>query len=96
MKTMDHILFKPTRLLVLATMMLGTSVLAQSHTDKRSVSKSFPASWETTLEVMNKYGKIQVVTWEMDSVAIEVDIFMTESSASKLKKLKGAQPKQLI
>lgn len=88
MKTMDHILFKPTRLLIGVALMLGTSVLAQSHTDKRSVSKSFPASRETTLEVQNKYGKIQVVTWDMDSVAVNVDIFMTESSASKLKKLK--------
>lgn len=89
MKTMDHILFKTMRMLVVAAMMLGTSVLAQSHTDKRSVSKSFPVSRETTLEVQNKYGKIQVVTWEVDSVAVDVDIFMTESSASKLKKLKA-------
>ena len=81
---MDHILFKPTRLLVLAAMMLGTSVLAQSHSAKRSVSKSFPASRETTLEVQNKYGKIQVVAWENDSVMVDVDIFMTESSPSKL------------
>ena len=88
MRTMDHILFKPTRLLTLALLMLGTSVLAQSHTDKRSVSRSFPASLETTLEVQNKYGKIQVVTWEKDSVSVDVDIFLTESSASKLRKLK--------
>ena len=89
MKTMDHILFKPMRLLVIAAMMLGTSVLAQNHTAKRSVSRSFPASRETTFEVQNKYGKIQVVPWEMDSVAVDVNIFMTESSASKLKKLKA-------
>ena len=52
------------------------------------MSRSFPASRETTLEVENKYGKIQVVTWDKDSVAMDVDIFLTESSASKLRKLK--------
>ncbi len=61
---------------------------AQDHTHTRSVSKSFPANLETTLEVENKYGQIQVMTWEKDSVAIDVDIFLTESSPSKLRKLK--------
>ena len=88
MKMMDHILFKPARLLILAAMMLGTSVQAQSHSDKRSVSRIFPVSRETTLEVQNKYGKIQVVTWEKDSVSVDVELFLTESSASKLRKLK--------
>lgn len=88
MRTMNHILFKSAQLLTLLAMMLGTSVSAQSHTDKRSVSRSFPASRETTLEVQNKYGKIQVVTWEKDSVSVNVDIYLTESSASKLRKLK--------
>ena len=67
--------------------MLGTSVLAQSHSDKRSINRIFPASHETTFEVQNKYGKIQVVTWEKDSVSVEVDILLTETSASKLRKL---------
>lgn len=88
MKRMNHILFKPKGLLIGVALMLGTFVQAQSHTDKRSVSRSFPASLETTLEVQNKYGKIQVVTWDQDSVAIDVDIYLTESSASKLRKLK--------
>ena len=87
MRQMNHILFKSERLLILGALMLGTTVLAQNHTDNRSVSKSFPASHETTLEVINKYGKIQVVTWDKDSVSVDVDIHLTESSASKLRKL---------
>jgi len=88
MRRMNHILFKPKGLLIGVALMLGTFVQAQSHTDKRSVSRSFPASLETTLEVQNKYGKIQVATWDKDSVAVDVEIHLTESSASKLKKLK--------
>jgi hypothetical protein len=87
-RQMNHILFKPGRLLVLSFMLLATLSRAQDHTDKRSVHRSFPASVETTLEIQNKYGKIQVATWDKDSVDIRVDIFLTESSNSKLKKLK--------
>jgi len=97
MKKMSHILFrsmkrfgrrKPRGILLAALLMLGTMLQAQDHTDKRSVSRSFRATLETTLEVENKYGKIQVITWEKDSVAVEVDLTLKESSASKLRKLK--------
>ena len=88
MRKMDHILFRPAVWMLCLVLGAGSSLSAQSHTDKRSVSRSFPASRETTLEVQNKYGKIQVVTWEKDSVAIDVDIFLTETSSSRLRKLK--------
>ena len=88
MRKMNHILFKPTRLLILLALLPLTLASAQDYTDTRNVSRSFPVSHETTLEVHNKYGKIQVATWDKDSVAIEVDISLTESSSKKLKKLK--------
>ncbi len=93
MRRLNHILFKPKRLLMLLALMLlalmsHNLAMAQDHMDKRSVSRSFPVSLETTLEVHNKYGKIQVATWNKDSVAIEVDIKLSESSSKKLKKLK--------
>jgi hypothetical protein len=88
MKKMNPFLFKPRWLLILSALMLGTLAPAQDLKDKRSVSRSFPASRETTLELENKYGKIQVLTWDKDSVSVEVEIFLTESSASKMRKLK--------
>jgi hypothetical protein len=88
MKKMNQFLFRSKRLLILSALMLGTLASAQDHKDKRSVSRSFPASLETTLELENKYGKIQMVTWDKDSVAVEVEMFLSESSASKLRKLK--------
>src|SRR5210317_63076 len=87
MRKMNHILFRLKKLLILSALMLGTLVQAQDHTDKRSVRRSFPATIGTTLEIQNKYGKIQMATWDKDSVAIEVDILLTESSSSKLKTL---------
>lgn len=95
MRKMNQFLFKPRRfrirprrVLILLALLPLTIALAQDLTDKRSVSRSYPVSHETTLEVHNKYGRIQVDTWDKDSVAIEVDILLTESSKSKMKKLK--------
>jgi hypothetical protein len=88
MRKMNHILFSKGRMLVLSVLLLGTLARAQDHTDVRSVSRSYPVSPETTVEIRNKYGKIQLATWEKDSVLIEVEIFLTESSNSKLRKLK--------
>ena len=88
MRKMNHILFKPRTLLILLAMLPGTLASAQDVTDKQSVRRSYPVAHETTLEVHNKYGKIQVATWDKDSVAIEVDMYLTESSSKKLRKLK--------
>jgi hypothetical protein len=94
MKTMTHMLFnrngRMQRACLLAAVMLivGSGLAAQDYSDQQTVSRSFPVTMETTLEVENKYGKIEVITWEMDSVAVEVDIHLTETSSSKLKNLK--------
>jgi hypothetical protein len=103
MKRMNQFLFRSGRLLIhrtlipralmlsallLAAEMPGHLAAAQDLRDQRSVHRSFPASLETTLEVENKYGKIQLLTWEEDSISVEVDMILTESKASKLRKLK--------
>ncbi len=91
MKKTNQFLFRYTALLILFLWMPGiySPARAQDFTDKRSVSRRFPASMETTLEVENKYGKMQVVTWDKDSVAVDVAIFLSESSVSRLRKLKA-------
>lgn len=96
MKKMIHILCKPGKLPVNGILVLGIvlsgilqpAALAQDYSDTRSERKVFPVSRDHTLEIHNKYGKIEMVNWEKDSVVVEVDIHLTESSSSKLRKLK--------
>ena len=88
MEKMNHILFRTRGIIGVLLFTASTLLQAQDYTDKRSVSRRFPATLETTLEVENKYGKIQLITWEKDSVAVEVDLTLTETSSSKLRKLK--------
>ena len=88
MRTMIHTLCRSTRLLLLLALLSGTTVSGQDHKSKLNLSREFPVTRETTLEIQNKYGKIEVVNWEKDMVQIDVEIRVSESSASKLKKLK--------
>ncbi len=88
MKKMIHTLCKSIRWLLLLALLTGTTVSAQDHKSKKNLSRQFPATRETTLDIENKYGKIQVVSWEEDIVAIDVEIRVSEASESKLEKLK--------
>ncbi|MEZ5073010.1 MAG: hypothetical protein R2751_19205 [Bacteroidales bacterium] len=69
-------------------LVLSAGLQAQSHTDKRQVSRSFSVDRASTLEVQNKYGQVELLNWDRDSVRVEVEITLSESSASKLRKLR--------
>jgi len=88
MKKMIHTLCRSTRQLLFLALLAGTTVSAQDHKSKMNLSREFPVTRETTLEIENKYGKIQVDSWDQDLVMIDVEIQVSESSASKLNKLK--------
>jgi len=92
MKAMIHMRCRtmklPPGLVLVLLLLLPAGLQAQDHTARRSVERTFAVSRESTLEIQNKYGQIQVVTWDRDSAQIRVDMKLTESSASKLRKLK--------
>lgn len=52
--------------------------------ETREVVKSFHITKETRIEIGNKYGKIDIKTWEKDSVRFEVRISIEEKKLSKL------------
>jgi hypothetical protein len=57
---------------------------AQTFEKSRSVSKSFLAGPETELQVTNKYGDIQLIAWDKDSVKIDVSLKVISTKESKL------------
>jgi len=88
MRRTFHTLCRTGRLLLAVALLTGTSLSAQDYSAQRSLTRHFAADRERTLEVHNKYGKIEVVSWDRDSVLIEVDMEIRESSSSRLRKLK--------
>lgn len=57
--------------------------LAQ-FTETKEMTKEFKITPETRVELSNKYGKIDIKTWEKDSVVIEIKIRIEEKKLSKL------------
>lgn len=60
---------------------------AQVYTDRKVAS--YQVSEKTSVEVSNKYGKINVITWDKDSVRFEVDIRFNAGNMEKLEKIKN-------
>jgi len=53
------------------------------------VVRTYKISNETSVEVINKYGKIHVMSWEQDSVKFIIDIKIKNKDAEKLNKIKN-------
>jgi hypothetical protein len=69
---------------------LVLNLQAQSPDYKRQLVRSFPVAGATTVEIVNKYGKVQVVNWDKDSVKFLVELRIRTKDEAKLKKLRQA------
>lgn len=68
---------------ILAMMLLPFMVDAQ-FSETRKMVKSYPILKDTQIEIINKYGKIEIKTWDNDSARFEIDIRVEEKKLSKL------------
>lgn len=80
---MNYKLFPVISLIAL----LINPVSAQNDTETRNFIKSIPVGKETTLEVINKYGNIQITPWDKDSAYIRAEIKAYAKDQSKLRKM---------
>ncbi|MBN2485128.1 MAG: hypothetical protein JXB34_04045 [Bacteroidales bacterium] len=60
---------------------------AQTYTDR--IERSFKIVPKSSVEVVNKYGKVHIRTWDKDSVRFEVDLRIQTTSREKMNKLKN-------
>jgi hypothetical protein len=65
-------------------LLIFSSLLAQNNSETRSYMKEFHVGKETTLKVTNKYGTIQVTSWNKDSVYVRAEIKAYATKPSKL------------
>jgi ribosome-associated translation inhibitor RaiA len=54
------------------------------YTETREIVKRFAITPNTQIEIGNKYGKIDIQTWEKDSVVVQVKLKVEEKKQSKL------------
>jgi len=60
---------------------------AQTYSEKREQSRSFKLKSGTVVQITNKYGNVNVMPWEKDSVRIEVSMAAQSKQAAKVVKI---------
>lgn len=64
-----------------------SSLSAQNDSETRNFIRTIPVGKETSLEISNKYGTIQVTPWKKDSVYIRAEVKAYASNQSRLTKM---------
>lgn len=85
-KKIKAMICKRVLILILAILPLS-QVFPQGASEARSFIKGFRVSKESVLEVNNKYGTIEITTWEKDSAFIRAEIKASAPNQSKLNKM---------
>ena len=79
--------FLPAIILFILVSFAGNVAQAQTYTKKKEVSRSFKAPAGTAVQITNKYGNINVVPWQKDSVRIEVSMNVQGKQLAKVDKI---------
>lgn len=64
----------------------GTESVEAQYTESRELHKRYAVKPGTSIEITNKYGTIELNTWDKDSVAIDVIMKVEEKKQSRLDK----------
>ena len=75
-------------LLMVTLVLLATAPCwSQSSSETRNFIRTFPVGRETTLDIRNKYGTIQITQWSKDSALIRAEIKAVAPGREKLGKM---------
>jgi len=73
--------------ILVAALSFPLMLQAQTYSEKREQSRSFRVKPGTIVQVSNKYGNVNVIHWEKDSVRIEVSLSAQSKQAAKVVKI---------
>jgi len=69
---------------------LNVSVsLAQIYSENKNIAKRYKVYPNSTIDISNKYGKVEIVNWEKDSVSIEATLKIQTPSSYRMTKLRN-------
>lgn len=72
--------------MILAGLMPVMSLQAQEYQKSRKLSQTFPATSETSVQIINKYGNIHILPWDNDSIRFDISIKVESSKQSKVER----------
>ena len=76
---------KPLLIMIFLGCIFSFAASAQ-YTETKEIKKQFAVTPETRIEISNKYGTVELNTWEKDSVVVEIKIEVEERKRSKLER----------
>lgn len=68
-------------------LLMGNAIHAQPYHKSRTESKSFKVEQRTEVFVKNKYGNIQLVTWDKDSIRFKINLEVDAKKEAKAKEI---------
>ena len=74
-------------LLLILVQVILQPASAQANSETRNFIKTLPVGKETSMEIYNKYGTIQITQWKKDSAMIRAEIKAVASNNEKLGKM---------
>lgn len=73
---------------VILLLIFSLELPAQTREYSDQIVREFPISNAATVDITNKYGMVQVMTWEKDSVKFTIDLQIQARDNDRLEKLK--------
>lgn len=73
-------------LIMVFTILLNSTSSFGQVTESRQLTKGFKINASSIVDIGNKYGDINIETWEKDSVRVEIFVQVSEKSSEKLRK----------
>lgn len=61
--------------------------LGQAYTQYKKIEKTFKVNSNTTVDITNKYGKIDIIPWNKDSTKIGIIVSYKSQQSGKVKKI---------
>ena len=74
-------------LIISVCLAVSLSLAGQTYENSRTVREAYKISSGTEVQVINKYGDINLVPWEKDSVVFEIDFSVTSNKQAKVDKI---------
>ncbi|MEO0405617.1 MAG: hypothetical protein AAF193_12165, partial [Bacteroidota bacterium] len=76
--------------LLLICLGFSSFAIAMEHSLEKEYHRSYPANSSTSLEIENKYGDVEFIAWDKDSVNIDVEVTVITDDFSESMELRDA------
>jgi hypothetical protein len=68
---------------------LSPGLAGQTYTESQNIHRSFMVNKSSTVDIVNKYGRIQVFRWAKDSASIDIDFRINSTNMSRINRIKS-------